>query len=109
MATESVRVICRFRPARSELLRGGGQGGSKVAEGKGGLGHISKSPATQRTGTTGFHIEFDSDGKSLTYTAPSAVRTQGDRGDKIRQKSQPQQRVTELLCQSVYLSVRCAG
>jgi len=72
-SAESVRVILRFRPQRSELLRGGGQGGSLVPTGKGGLGHVGKAGAAAAKGaqaTEGFRLEFDPDNKSLTYHSP---------------------------------------
>jgi hypothetical protein len=83
-SAESVRVIVRFRPQRSDLLRGGGQGGSTVASGKGGLGHVGKGGAVAAkiaAATEGYKLDFDDDHKSLTYHSPITVSSKGEDGD----------------------------
>lgn len=88
---EAVRVVCRCRPARSELLRGHGQGGfdgrtdEEKAAGKVKIA-VKKPPnAKEKRQSTGslavqqthsldnFGVKFGPDGKSISVFEQSAV------------------------------------
>jgi hypothetical protein len=99
--SESVRVVCRCRPARSELLRGHGQGGfdgrtdEEKAAGKVKIA-VKKPNVKEKRQSTGnlavqqthsldnFGVKFGPDGKSISVFEQSAVSRAGRGGGEGR-------------------------
>lgn len=79
-SAESVRVICRFRPHREQLLRGGaGQGSARASKDRLSAGPDKPRSSDGILGATGMHnpqtgfkVEYAPDGKGLAFT-PSAA------------------------------------
>ena len=105
LSAASVRVVCRCRPVRSELLRGHGQGGSDArtedaAAGKAGKVSVKKPPTgrekrqSTQLSTQQMHnidnlgIKFGPDGKSITVLEQASV-SPADSSDAELQLSLP--------------------
>lgn len=68
-SSETVRVVCRFRPPREQLLKGGTNGPAAGAA----TGAKPSSATPQPSSDSAFKLDYAPDGKSIAFTPTVAV------------------------------------